>query len=113
MQKSTDFGSCVLDVIKKRRSRRAYSDTMVEPDKIHALFEAARWAPSSMNEQPWFYVYATRGQELWVNIFETLNASNQIWAKNAPLLICGLVRKNFTRYDVPNPSAKYDLGAAN
>ena len=71
MEKSADFGAPVLDVIKKRRSMRAYADREIEVEKIHSLFEAARWAPSSLNEQPWYYVYATRDQELlWNNIFE-------------------------------------------
>lgn len=113
MQKSTEFASPIMDVIKNRRSRRAYSDKLVEPEKIHSLFEAARWAPSSLNEQPWYYVYASRGQELWQKIFESLNEGNKVWATNAPLLICSLARKNFIRFNTPNPSARYDLGAAN
>jgi nitroreductase len=114
MQKSAEFRSPVLEVIQQRRSRRAYGDMMVEPEKIRSLFEAARWAPSSLNEQPWFYVYATKDQDtLWKNIFETLKEGNKVWARHAPLLILSLARKNFIRFDSPNPSAKYDLGAAN
>lgn len=113
MEKSTEFASPVLEVIQKRRSRRAYADKMVEPEKIHSLFEAARWAPSSLNEQPWFYVYATRDQDLWNKIFESLKEGNKVWARNAPLLIASFARKNFIRFDSPNPSAKYDVGAAN
>lgn len=113
MQKSTDVASPILEVIKKRRSRRAFSDKPVEPEKIHSLFEAARWAPSSLNEQPWFYIYATRNQELWHKIFEALKEGNKIWARHAPLLISSFARKNFIRFDSPNPSARYDLGAAN
>ena len=113
MQKSTDFASPILEVIQKRRSRRAYSDKPVESEKIHSLFEAARWAPSSLNEQPWFYVYAIRDQELWHKIFDSLKEGNKIWARNAPLLISSFARKNFIRFDSPNPSARYDLGAAN
>jgi nitroreductase len=114
MQKSPDFSSPVLDVIKNRRSRRAYADKMVEQEKIHSLFEAARWAPSSLNEQPWFYIYATSDQKtLWSKIFDALKESNKVWAVHAPLLILSMARKNFIRVDSPNPSAKYDLGAAN
>lgn len=113
MEKSSTFAAPVLEVIRNRRSRRAYSDKMVEPEKIKSLFEAARWAPSSLNEQPWFYVYATRDQALWNKIFDSLKEGNKVWAKNAPLLICSFARKNFIRFDSPNPSAKYDLGAAN
>jgi nitroreductase len=114
MQKSADFGSPVLEVIQKRRSRRAYADKMVEPEKIRSLFEAARWAPSSLNEQPWFYIYATKDQEpLWNKIFDAIKEGNKVWARNARLLIVSLARKNFIRFDSPNPSARYDLGAAN
>ena len=104
----------LLDEIENRRSLRAYSDRPVEEEKIRTLFEAARWAPSSMNEQPWVYLYAEKDHpELWQRIFDTLNDSNKVWVKNAPLLIVSLVRKNFTRFDKPNGSARYDLGAAN
>jgi len=114
MQKSADFASPILEVIQSRRSSRAYSDKMVEPKNIRSLFEAARWAPSSLNEQPWFYIYATRDQEvLWNSIFDTLKEGNKIWARNAPLLILSLARRKFIRFDAPNPSARYDLGGAN
>jgi nitroreductase len=114
MQKSSEFQSPILEVIKNRRSRRAYSDKPVEMEKIVSLFEAARWAPSSVNEQPWIYIYATKQQpDLWNLIFDALNDSNKIWVENVPLLIASFVRKNFTRNDRPNLAARYDLGAAN
>lgn len=104
----------VFETILLRRSRRAYSLQPVEPEKIHSLFEAARWAPSSVNEQPWTYLYATRKEEtLWKKIFDTLSDGNKIWAKDAPLLIVSMVRRNFTRTGNVNTSAKYDLGGAN
>lgn len=113
-KKSASFESPILEVIQMRRSRRAYADQLVSKESIQSLFEAARWAPSSVNEQPWLYLYATRDQsELWNKIFEALNDSNKVWAQHAPLLIVSLARKNFTRNDRPNLSARYDLGAAN
>ncbi len=114
MQKSGEFESPILDVIQQRRSRRAYSTEGIANEKIQSLFEAARWAPSSVNEQPWIYLYATKDQPaLWNKIFDSVNDSNKIWAQHAPLLIVSLVRKNFIRNDRPNLSARYDLGAAN
>lgn len=111
---STVFEHPVNQLIRERRSLRAYSTRVIEPTKLNSLFEAARWAPSSMNEQPWRYIYATKEQpELWKKIFESLNESNQIWVKEAPLLIASLARKSFSRNGQPNNSAKYDLGAAN
>lgn len=114
MKTSTEFESPVLDVIRMRRSQRAYSDRPIESDKIRSLFEAARWAPSSRNDQPWTYIYATKDQAvLWNKLFALLNPSNQVWAKNAPLLVLSLARKNFSMNGRPNESSKYDLGAAN
>lgn len=114
MKMTSNFEYPISDVIKQRRSGRAYADKSVEQGVINALFEAARWAPSSMNEQPWRYIYATRENiELWNKIFDTLMEGNKIWAKNAPLLVLSLAKKNFDRNGKPNNSARYDLGAAN
>lgn len=113
-QKSAEFESPVLDVIQQRRSRRAYAETPVDKEKINSLFEAARWAPSSVNEQPWIYLYTTKDQTtLYNKIFDSLNESNKIWAQHAPLLVVSLIRKTYMRNDMPNLSARYDLGAAN
>lgn len=111
---TTEIESPVLDIIQNRKSRRAYSNKPIEAEKIKSLFEAAKWAPSSMNDQPWTYVYATKDQtELWNRIFVSLNESNRVWAKDAPLLIVSLARKYFSANGKTNGTAKYDLGAAN
>ncbi len=114
MKISSEFESEIHDLIKNRKSRRAYVDRAIEPEKIRSLFEAARWAPSSANEQPWTYIYATKDQpELYDSIFDALNEGNKIWAKNAPLLLVSLVRRIYAKNETPNGSAKYDVGAAN
>jgi nitroreductase len=114
MQKSSEFESPIIEVIRNRRSRRAFADQPVEKEKIASLFEAARWAPSSVNEQPWIYIYATKEQpDFWNRIFATLTEGNRIWVKNVPLLIASFVRRNFIRNDRPNVAARYDLGGAN
>jgi len=114
MSKSSQVEFPVVELIEKRRSLRAYSSRMIEPEKIDALFEAARWAPSSVNEQPWVYMYATNDQgELWSTLLDTLVEGNRVWAQQAPLLVLSMVRKNFIRNERPNGSARYDLGAAN
>lgn len=114
MQKSTEFELEVLPEIQNRRSRRAYSSTPLESEKIQSLFEAARWAPSSLNEQPWTYIYATKDQpELWNKLLSVLNEGNITWASDAPLLVLSLYRKNLLSNNQPNGSAKYDLGGAN
>jgi nitroreductase len=110
----TNTLAALLPEIQNRRSKRAYASTPVSPAIITSLFEAARWAPSSMNEQPWVYVYATPDQkQLWNKIFEALNDSNKVWAQHAPLLIASLARKTLLRNGAVNGSARYDVGAAN
>jgi nitroreductase len=114
MQKSNQVEYPVADLIEQRRSRRAYSSQPIETEKIHSLFEAARWAPSSMNEQPWAYLYATQDQPvLWNKLLDTLNESNRVWAKHAPLLILSMARKTLIRNGAANGAARYDVGAAN
>lgn len=104
----------VVELIQHRKSIRAFDSKEVEQEKINSLFEATRWAPSSTNEQPWLFVYATRSNDpLWHKLFDTLNEGNKIWAKEAPLLILSLARKHFTRFDSVNTHALYDLGGAN
>lgn len=114
MEKSDQFEYPILDLIKNRKSTRSFSAQAIEPARITSLFEATRWAPSSTNEQPWVYLYATREQtEFWQVLFSCLNEGNQIWAKDAPLLILSLARRNFTRFSGVNEYAMYDLGGAN
>jgi nitroreductase len=114
MQKSNQIEHPILDLIRNRRSPRAFSNKLIEPERIFSLFEATRWAPSSTNEQPWLYLYATRDQpELWTIFLDCLNEGNKLWAKDAPLLILSLARKNFSRYPGANAHAMYDLGGAN
>jgi nitroreductase len=112
--KSHQIDFPVISEIENRRSRRAYSPKLIEEEKISSLFEAARWAPSSMNEQPWAYIYATKDQpELFNKILDTLNESNRAWAKEAPLLIVSMARKTHIRNGAVNGAARYDVGAAN
>jgi len=114
MQKSNQIEHPISDLIKNRKSIRAFSPQPIEPERISSLFEATRWAPSSTNEQPWVYIYATRDQvDLWDKLFSCLNEGNRIWAKDAPLLILSLARKHFTKFSGVNDYAMYDLGGAN
>lgn len=112
--KSDSIDFPISELIRRRRSVRAFTNQLVEQDKINSLFEATRWAPSSTNEQPWLYIYASKDQtELWNILFDALNDGNKIWVKDAPLLILSLARKHFTRFPGPNAHAMYDLGGAN
>lgn len=113
-QKSAEVEHPVSDLIKNRRSTRVFEARAIEPEKIHSLFEATRWAASSSNEQPWMYIYATSDQtELWNTLLEPLAEGNKVWVRDAPLLILSLTRKTFARNGVPNAHAMYDLGGAN
>ncbi|MBM3178043.1 MAG: nitroreductase family protein [Bacteroidetes bacterium] len=113
-EKSDKIHYPVFPLIADRRSIRAYDSRPVEKEKIHSLFEAVRWAPSSSNEQPWIYLYATAEQpELWNKMFGALEDGNKLWAQHAPLLILALARKTFRRNGKENRYALYDIGGAN
>lgn len=102
----------VLPVILERWSPRAFADRDVSPADLKIIFEAARWAPSSYNEQPWRFLVGDRNSETYKKIFETLVPFNQDWAKTAPVLILGVAKTRFSHNDSPNNYGVYDLGAA-
>lgn len=102
----------VLPVIHERWSARAFADRDVSREDLKRVFEAARWAPSSNNEQPWRFVVGTRGTETHRKLHEVLMGLNQSWAGKAPVLILGVAQSTFSRNDMPNQYAVYDLGAA-
>ncbi len=77
-----------------------------------SLFEAARWAPSSFNEQPWRFVYAERGSRAWPGFLELLTEGNRSWAQRAGALIVVLSRTTFSRSGRPAPTHSFDTGAA-
>lgn len=94
-----------------RWSPRSYLPDPIPPDQVRVLFEAARWAPSSYNEQPWLFV-AAREPEARARFLETLIEFNQGWAKSAPLLVYILARRAFSESGKPNRHAAFDSGAA-
>lgn len=103
----------VHESIASRYSPLAFSDRPVEPEKIRALFEAARWAPSSFNEQPWRFIYAIReNRPEFEAMLDCLVKDNRIWARNAPMLVLSVTRMNFSRTDKPNKYAFHDVGLA-
>ena len=100
--------------VQNRRSPRAFSDKIVTKEMIESLFEAARWAPSAMNEQPWLYFYAGReNQESFRKILGVLTGINPQWAKDAQYLVVSVARKFYDNNERPNASAFHDVGAAN
>lgn len=105
----------ILDVIRHRWSPRAFdADSGIVESELHRLFEAARWAPSSGNEQPWRFVVADarRSPAQFAALLATLTPRNQEWAKFAPLLVLVAVRLTAERSGHPNPHAWYDAGQA-
>jgi nitroreductase len=102
----------ILETFRQRWSPRAFSDKPVETEKLQSIFEAARWAPSSMNEQPWRFIVGIKGDDSWQRIYDTLVEWNQQWAGNAPVLILNLGKRTFTYKGRPNATYHYDTGQA-
>ena len=96
-------------LIKERWSPRVFDEKPVEQEKINSLFEAARWAASSMNEQPWRFIYAHKGTEAYSKIVDCLMEFNQGWATHAPVLILTAYKKKFDS-GKENFHAIHDLG---
>ena len=112
MQKPAAIRFPVHDLIRDRWSPRAFADKPVEPAVLASLFEAARWAPSSNNEQPWAYFVATKDNaEDFAKMVSVLVEFNADWAKNAPVLLLAVSRLKFQNGN-PNRNAFYDTGAA-
>jgi nitroreductase len=102
----------VLPAVLNRWSPRSFAGRDVSTADLKKLFEAARWAPSSYNEQPWRFLAGTRNSITYKKIFDALMPFNQGWAGKAPVLILGAAKTKFSHNDSPNGFAVYDLGAA-
>jgi nitroreductase len=101
----------ILPVLAERWSPLAFSSRPVEQDKLERLFEAARWAPSSSNEQPWVFIVTHNGTEGFNRMAECLAEGNG-WAKHAAVLMLSVARMTFSRNGTPNRHGMYDTGAA-
>ena len=96
-----------------RWSPRAFKSDPLSTEQVASLFEAARWAPSCYNEQPWMFVYATNSNsEDHVCISSLLVDANRTWAEKAPVLGIAFARRRFTHNDKANRWAQFDSGAA-
>ena len=103
----------VHDLIQKRWSPRAFSERPVPHEILQSLFEAARWSPSSNNEQPWAFLVATKDdREDYAKMLSTLVEFNQAWAKSAPVLAIAVSEMAFAKNGNPNRNAFYDTGGA-
>jgi len=105
--------SQVNEMIATRWSPREYSSRAVEPEKLYALFEAARWAASCFNEQPWRFIVATKADpEAFAKVLGLLMEKNQQWAKTAWVLGFSAAKKTFTQSGAPDRFGMHDTGAA-
>ena len=102
----------VLPIFHRRWSARSFSDREVSAGDLAKVFEAARWAASSNNEQPWRFIVGVRNSATHNKIHSALVGFNQTWAGAAPVLILGVASTKFTANGNPNGYAFYDLGAA-
>lgn len=112
MAKPADTDQPLLDAIANRWSPRAFADRTPTDDELALVFEAARWAPSCFNEQPWRYLVVRRGEPEFADAVAGLVAANQAWAGDAPVLGFSLARGNFSQTEKPNRHAWHDVGAA-
>ena len=112
-QKSARPDHPIHELIARRWSPYAFADRPVSDDDLRSLFEAARWAASSYNEQPWAYVVATKTDpDAFERLLSCLVEGNQGWAAAAPVLALGCTSLQFTRNGKPNAAAVHDLGLA-
>lgn len=105
----------IHELMQSRWSPRAFdANKPVSHDDVLALLEAARWAPSCFNDQPWRFVVCNKAADEngWQQAFSTLAEKNKLWARNAPVLILAVAMENFNHNGQPNRWAMYDTGAA-
>lgn len=109
--KTANTQHSIISVIANRWSPLAYSDKSVEKDKVESLLEAARWAPSSFNEQPWSYIVGFKGDEVHDKLGECLMDGNS-WAKKAGVLMLSVAKLFFEHGHKLNRHSMHDLGMA-
>lgn len=100
------------ELFVRRWSPRAMSGEGITQSELDALLEAARWAPSSYNAQPWRFIYTHREDEEWEKFYDLMVEFNQQWAKKAAVLIVVVSRTTFEWNDKPAPTHSFDAGAA-
>ena len=102
----------VHSLILNRWSPRAMTGEEISDAEWHSLLEAARWAPSSYNAQPWRFLFAKRNTSHWKTFFDLLVDFNKQWCEKAAVLGVSLSRKTFEKTNKPSPTHAYDAGAA-
>lgn len=113
MNKPAPVDYPVHELIQNRWSPRAFSEKAIPADVLRSLFEAARWAPSSNNEQPWVFLVSTKDNpENFAKALGSLVEFNANWARQAPVLVIAVAELAFAKNNAPNRNAFYDVGAA-
>ncbi len=113
MDKPAETQYPIEEILRRRWSPRSFSERLVEPEKLQSLFEAARWAASSFNEQPWNFIVATKQKpEEHARLLSCLVEGNQRWARAAPVLMVSVAKLNFDKTGKPNRHAFHDVGLA-
>jgi nitroreductase len=111
MNKNAQIDHPIHELLRSRWSPRSFANRPVEPEKLLSLFEAARWAPSSGNAQPWNFIVATKDNPAeHERLLNCLMDGNIRWAKNAPVLMFSVAQ--LQRKDRPNRHAFHDVGQA-
>ena len=112
MDKAAQTRYPIHDLLRQRWSPYAFSDRMVESEKLHSVLEAASWAASSYNEQPWTFIVATSENQVeFERLLSCLAEGNQEWARSVPILMLSVAKLNFEYNGVENRHAFHD-GAA-
>jgi nitroreductase len=113
MEKPAQTNYPVHDLIRQRWSPLAFGDRFVTEDTLKSLFEAARWAASCFNEQPWRFIVASKENPAeYEQLLSCLVPANQRWAKTAPVLMVSIAKLSFTRNGNANRFGFYDTGLA-
>ncbi len=102
----------VEPIILQRWSPRAFSSKEISTTDLQSLFTAASWAASSLNEQPWRFVFGRKGDATYEKILGALSERNRSWAGSAPILLASFAKKTFTKMAATNTVAVHDTGAA-
>ncbi|MDB5036993.1 MAG: nitroreductase [Bacteriovoracaceae bacterium] len=102
----------ISPIFPLRWSKRAMSGELITKEELLRLFEAARWAPSSFNNQPWRFIYALRNSEDFDRFSDLLQESNRVWAKEAAVLVLIVSHKTFDKTGQPARTHSFDTGAA-
>jgi nitroreductase len=113
MEKPAKTDHPIHDLLSRRWSPRAFDSRLVEPEKLTSLLEAARWAPSSYNEQPWAFIVGTKDKpEDFAKVLQTFIEFNQGWAGKAPVVMLSIAHLTFEKNGKPNRHAFHDVGLA-